>query len=494
MDEPFDFEDYRPTRPPAPEDRAITAEEIEKLFTQLRGRTKNIIRHPYDPDNWARRAKTLSDLRYPELAVGDAHKAALLCQAHMRQLDERKDSDWRLGHRMGFWMLDPLPDRIDGSVRPSDCTGSQDDEIDEDEYHDRLEQYLGRLQCRVDKIEKENLYYSYTSDEGQMLRRIYPWMERRHRSRDDEVVKRLNRDFLANAANTEDDKPFCVVKRDAFGTGETDVLGVFAAKRMEESEVILIDETTTWGRNKASRRGDYQIMERQHVAGSPWQLIDGKIDLGWIRGEIPTQAGPVLLNCRLLLSTICDSVGITDHPLSHHLVARLTPTYNEDLIYRFDLLSDIVVPNQALQSFGIDIFANHNYDTWVLFTIQARTSNNSCGDLSAESLNPLFALFNHSCDPNVEWNSAAEDHRTILVRARRDIEEGEQVLVEYDQFMRDQPLETRRERYYRWLDAPCQCSRCLAEEEEAARTGMEGESDWDDLTEKVVFPEDLLKN
>ena len=72
----------------------------------------------------------------------------------------------------------------------------------------------------------------------------------------------------------------------------------------------------------------------------------------------------------------------------------------------------------------------------------------------AESLNPLFALFNHSCEPNVEWSATAEDHRTILVRARRNIRKGEQLLVEYDQFMRDQPLEVRRKRMFRWLARP----------------------------------------
>jgi hypothetical protein len=156
------------------------------------------------------------------------------------------------------------------------------------------------------------------------------------------------------------------------------------------------------------------------------------------------------------------------------------------------LLNDIAIPNKALQEFGVDIFANHNYDTWVLLTIQARILNNSCGDPMAESLNPLFALFNHSCEPNVEWSSTAENHQTILVRARRNIEKGEQLLVEYDQFMRDQPLEVRRKRMYRWLDGPCQCLRCVTEEEER-RNEVKVETDWDDIPDKVVFPEDLLK-
>ena len=46
---------------------------------------------------------------------------------------------------------------------------------------------------------------------------------------------------------------------------------------------------------------------------------------------------------------------------------------------------------------------------------------------------------------------------------------------------------------YKWLDAPCQCPRCLAEEE-IARNQPKSANLWDDVHEKVVFPEDLLKN
>jgi hypothetical protein len=302
---------------------------------------------------------------------------------------------------------------------------------------------------------------------------------------------------MGNAANIEDGRPFCVVKKDAFGEGEDgeDVLGVFAARRIYEGEIILIDETNIWGCNLPGRLPEVEKVKKRRLCGSSSleddQLQEQIVDLSWIPAEVGKQAGPVLLNCRLLLSGINDGI---EHPLDHHLIARLTPTYHEDKVDTFVLLNDITIPSKALQQFGIDIFADLNYDTWVLLTIQARVLNNSCGDLMAECLNPLFALFNHSCEPNVEWSATAANHRTILVRARCNIRKGEQLLVEYDQFMRDQPLEVRRKRMFRWLSRPCQCTRCVREEEEKKGDTRVDEVMWDDIPDKAVFPEDLLKN
>ena len=485
MDTLFDFTQWRPTRPPEPGDQERTRDEVSDLCAQLRHQTKNIIAHPYDPENWSRRASTLSRLRYPELAVGDAHKAALLSRAHIKRLEDSEGTPWRLGHRMGFWMLDPLPRHELG------------DSFDEVEYRDRLEQYLGQLQGYANKIERKNLYFTPVYDEGRFRRRMYPWMDERHRRRSERLVERLNVELVDNAANIEDGRPFCVVKRDAFGEeeGGEDVLGVFAARRIYEGEVLLVDETDVWGCNLSRGEPEVDKVKKRRLCASSTsaddQLREQTVDLSWISEEVGKQAGPVLLNCRLLLSGINDDV---EHPLDHHLVARLTPTYHDDRVDTFVLLNDIAIPNKALQQFGIDIFANLNYDTWVLLTIQARVLNNSCGDLMAESLNPLFALFNHSCEPNVEWSATAEDHRTILVRARRNIRKGEQLLVEYDQFMRDQPLEVRRKRMFRWLARPCQCERCVTEEEELKGRVRVDEVLWDDIPEKAVFPEDSLKN
>lgn len=478
MDTAFDTTDYRPTKPPGPADCAKTEQETEALFAQLRDQTKGIIKHPYDPYNWTQRASTISELHYPELAVGDAHKAAALCRSHTQVLDETKDSGWRLGHRMGFWMRDPLPRR------------RHHDFCDEDEYRRQLLRHLLTLQGRANAIESANLYYLPYFEEGRLRRRMYPWMLGRHRSRSDALIAMLNEEFVQNSASGEDGGPFCVVKRDAFGQGDKDVLGVFAARRIGKHEPLLVDETSIWGSNLPRLRREHETLTRRTAVGDTVQLTNDTIDLRWIRDEVGKQAGPVMLNCRLLLASINDGA---EHPLDHPLIARLTPTYSEDKIATFVLLNDIAVPNRALQAFGIDIFANQNYDTWVLLTVQARILNNSCGDPSAECLNPLFALFNHSCKPNVEWTAAAEDRRTILIRARRNIEEGEQLLVEYDQFMRDQPLEIRRKRMYRWLDGACPCPRCLAEEAEQKKNGGVVQSEWDDILDKAVFPEDLLK-
>lgn len=479
MDNPFDISEWRPTKVPNPGDLERKPDDFTTLCSQLSIQTKNILRYPYDPSNWTARAESLSRLRYPELAVGDAYKAGLLCRAHIKRLDEGEGTEWRLGHRMGFWMKDPFPRH------------ELLDDFDEEEYLDQLEQHMGKLQCRASKIEKRNLYFQPNFEEGRFQRRMYPWMPAKWRKRDDGLVERLNHEFKYNSANF-DGKPFCKVRRNAFGGGD-DVLGVFAGKEIFDRETILIDETAIWGCNHARTATDYECVRRTTTYNASYNMIDDTdevIDLRWIQEVLERQAGPVLLNSRLLLSSIND---IIEHPLDHPLISRLTPTYHEDRIETFVLLNDITIPNKALQQSGIDIFANHNYDTWVLFTIQARILNNSCGDMMAKSLNPLFALFNHSCEPNVEWTTTSKDHRTIKVRARRDIQKGEQLLVEYDQFMRDQPLEIRRKRMYRWLDGPCQCERCVREEEQR-RYEVNVEPTWDDIPEKPVFPEDLLKN
>jgi hypothetical protein len=153
-----------------------------------------------------------------------------------------------------------------------------------------------------------------------------------------------------------------------------------------------------------------------------------------------------------------------DSPLDLPAIARLTATYHRQAAKTFRLDRDFAIINDALELFGFDIFANHQYDTWVLFTLSARLSNNSWTNPVSVSLNPLFSLFNHSCEPNVDW-ATQKDHRTVIMRVSRDVTAGEQLFVEYDGFEHDRPVHERRQRLTRWIDGLCMCSRCVREEQ-----------------------------
>lgn len=76
----------------------------------------------------------------------------------------------------------------------------------------------------------------------------------------------------------------------------------------------------------------------------------------------------------------------------HHHSARLTPSYRTTVYKSFCLEKDITILMEVLQNFGIDIFASHNFDTWVLFEIHARVINNSWSDPLATCVSPLFSL------------------------------------------------------------------------------------------------------
>lgn len=88
------------------------------------------------------------------------------------------------------------------------------------------------------------------------------------------------------------------------------------------------------------------------------------------------------------------------------------------------LEDDIVIPYEALLQFGIDIFADPNYaDCYVLFVLMARTDNNAWSDPGTSSVNGLFSLINHSCEPNAKWKSQ-DSHLTLKVTASREIAKG----------------------------------------------------------------------
>ena len=286
----------------------------------------------------------------------------------------------------------------------------------------------------------------------------------------------INNEFVENARNELGGDTTCVVKRHAFGQSATsnELLGLFAARDLNAEDTILLDHARVWGCIGPAENGSKRNLGGgtgcMHPIHPNDEADDATVDLRWIRDRAGKDAAPIILNCRALLCCIQDGVA---HPLDHPVIARLTPTYHRYKNRTFSLEEDIAIPNEALQQFGIDIFANLNFDTWVLFTIFTRTMNNGCSNTISETLNPLFSLFNHSCEPNAQWMSG-DDHRSIEVRTKRPIKKGEQIFVTYDAYILDVGLSERRKRMKHWLDGDCQCTKCVRDEEQQKQIVEEG--------------------
>jgi hypothetical protein len=458
MDKPFDPAELRPTRPPGPTPPPhwrVGKTPVE--HSVLQQQTRALLSHPYDPSPWIARAETLSLLDFPELAVGDAYKAVRLCKSMLEFVSSRSDERWSLGSNRGFWMRED---------NDSEDTGRQD-------KIDKLRTSLSDLWIDARGIQASNMDYHHNR-EGKYIPQAYPWLEEKHRVRGQDVLDEIARAIGTNKAQTPDGTPCVEVKRCSFQPGEEDLsesapLGVFATCDLPSGYRILIDRTEFFGcsgpgpgNSKNVLGGSFGCLHPLHP-----NLADDESshDLRWVRERAGQYAADPVLLCRTLLASAVSTTS--QSPLDLPEIARLTPTYHRQNQKTFYLSTDIEVPNEALQQFGIDIFANHHYDTWVIFTLAARLRNNSWSSPVAAALNPLFSLFNHSCEPTVEWETR-KDHRTIDLRLSRDVVAGEQLFVEYDGFMHSSPLEARRERLSKWIDGPCLCTRCVREEELAA--------------------------
>lgn len=517
---PFKAADWVPSKAWDPWNTPHTKEQTSDLIAALQQATEAILKHPYDATSWIRRSRVLASLRYPELAVGDATKARLLIKNILGDLEHERRPNFRVGYRMGFWMRD------EGAAE----TGELDEE------HERQEETFAQMQSEAEKVAAENLEYWPCEAAGRFTPLRYPWIRTDWDARSDELLDTINGEFADPKQGCVGERS-CLVKRYAFGKGVGaqdgyDLLGVFAARNILEDEVILVDSSRVWvwmhiyrrcqagltlaqgcngpGSNGSRKNlfGGHGCMDEIHPSKSQrgnsanvGHLLtlgvdtaddDAELDLRWIRDRFGRFAADRIMKVRLLLCCVQDGAN---HPLNHSLAARLTPNYVEDKMKKFSVEKDMAVFNDALQKFGIDIFANLAYDTWVLFTLQARLDNNSWSDPMTACTNGLFCLFNHSCEPNIEWQSQ-QDHTKLTMTALRDIKAGEQLFVNYDCFTSSKPLQERRNRFWRWLNGPCQCSKCLREEaeeggrgEDAADASFSSGSSWD-VDEKVRLPED----
>ena len=371
------------------------------------------------------------------------------------------------------------------------------------ERMDDLEQRLLDLLYEAQQLEFTHLDDRPGHGKGGYSQRLYPWIQSRHCQRSDKLIAELRNEFASSERKIQGAfpherivqigihsdgvlAPYCTVNRHAFGNFKTtDVdssehLGIFATQDIMKDTVIVVDETAAWGCTGPGTGGSMFDLQGGGGCSDPIHpnlpSDDVSHDLRWIRDRAGKDAAKIILSCRLLMCCIHDGQhgpdgrsGSDAHPLDHSLIARLTPKYRRDKVRSFSLEHDIVIPNDLLLLHGVDIFAAPQYDTWVLFTLYARIENNGWSDPTHMCISPLFSLFNHSCEPNVNW-TILSDHTSMIIRTVRDVTVGEQLFVEYDGYQQDQPLAARRKRMRKWLDAECQCTKCLRQEAEERRT------------------------
>ena len=165
------------------------------------------------------------------------------------------------------------------------------------------------------------------------------------------------------------------------------------------------------------------------------------------------------------------------HPLQVRELNILRTNHEGGFVVPWNFTQAIVLPTRALRTMGVDVFADHRFDTWVLQTLTYRINNNAAmGYVDGQrgmkatflqGLFPIHAMCNHSCDPNVRYDNHPSRAAQIL-RARKSIALGEELYVAYDLGLDAKGMDVwkRREALRSWMGGECKCARCLRESEE----------------------------
>ncbi|OJD30186.1 uncharacterized protein BKCO1_6500049 [Diplodia corticola] len=512
------------TPPPHPQLVADHIRHVQSL-------TQNLSTSPYDPDIWCARAGRLLSLGHPELAVGDAYRALLLC-------------DYSNGHIPDFLSLSSPTGPISSQspTEPASQHFPSQRLLSASSYR-TLVQGLYDCHCHPEALETcqvaqakfpaDPFFQVKTAElsavmekksdhiamgpesaarqrdklhDGAVLTIPYPWMEPLPLQRSQALIDSVNKEFQRCTSS-------CRLDYSSLGEAPIpkwagrapQVLGVFAAHEIDPGECILVDRTATAAcssvsactncfSNTADPRYDASCCSAHFCSEDCYQtalstyhkVICGK-DFTWLQNtvtgisESAAAMRPVLL-CRYLAS--CVQAGTTLNPLAHPLIARLQPQLSGRHLDVFTLTETVVRPIQILLQLEVDVFANPNFDTWIIHTIWTRLANNKQGFSRGpengggwiDSISPLMPFFNHSCDPNVEcWH---EDTTTMSFFARRHIEEGEELFDSYVS-VEEVPLEERQQILWPWFEGPCLCSKCLreyrhAENDTTLNTGSSG--------------------
>lgn len=494
--------------------------EVQLFQIDLQDLTQRLTRCPHDPVAWLQRAEVLLSLGFPELAVGDAYKALLLIRKSRRSEDRLAAS---INHHLGINAPISLTNaEVQRSATEQGVLLTLGQGLlfanclqDSLEYAQRaflsypknanLRSLLTKAQRAHDQdqwesMEDENLddMDALEEDEyrrsGHTLLQSYPWMDPELFSRGADVTASTQRRFL-RASRSQ-----CSLERSSVRAGMplgdrsekfSEVFGVMAAEDLGLHEMLLIDHTAASAVDDPASRcscccgtltADFLALSccsalccsklcadlalrTYHLAVCGKDL--SKFEKAYKKGMATAKtAADELLILRVVAGAVQHSAL---HPLHTPFVKQLTAMYDGKKHQPFDFKRNIIGTFEMLTCLGVDIFADHNFDTWVLQTLRIRIGNNareySVGGHAHVAINPLFSFFNHSCDPNVKWENDTVSHSSsIRMHTLRPVSEGEELFINYQEDLSGEPYLKRRAVLKEWLGFDCQCTRCRDDE------------------------------
>lgn len=356
------------------------------------------------------------------------------------------------------------------------------------------------LQAQVDDGDMTPTQMQTTLDNGGVYPTPYPWITESLLVRDNAVIEDVQGKFKSTSTNCTVFKSTIrnvKVIDDTEETTEFDVLGVIATRDIVKGETVVKDITSAGvicttdrceaccGNLQADNIITNSCCSIQYCSAACAQIatatyhpsLCGK-SLAFLHEPASTakETTDFALDALLLLRILALSLSTAaTHPLLTPILAVLTPAYSmpSPQLIIMNFTSHIVTPILTLQALGVNIFTNAAYDTWVLHTMRCRIQNNKHGatleGLVGSAISPLYSMFNHACEPNVNWRHDDEGNgggsSTVTMFATRDIKEGEEMCVSYVEGQ-EMGLFERQKALKGWLGMDCGCVRCVKEREE----------------------------
>lgn len=261
-------------------------------------------------------------------------------------------------------------------------------------------------------VDDEELDDAKALDPAGVIRHRYPWIDY------------VRSDALGRARARLTPLDLALRPGSLAPSGTTDMLGVFATKAFKKGATILVERI--W--NKLIPKGyggrNASGLLHDHIQGNQYRNIP-KLELTTPQAELLAQH---------------DARNWARSALT---IIFTTPPTN------FDFQKQIVEVSSTLMRTG-QLF-DPSMEFYRLWTLSWMWDTNCCagvvasekddGDETMESdadedkkefvaLSRLFSYFNHSCDPNADWDLRG-DGEINTVTARRDIAEGEEINISY---------------------------------------------------------------